>query len=294
MHTFLNALVRGIADGAVYSLIALPFALLVRSTRVFNLAQADISVLGILIAVEFGSSSRLGLLLAAVIAMAAGAVIGAGTHTFAIRPLRRRREELYGPLVATLAVSIILETFMLLRYGDVPAQLAQNPISGRIGLGGYGNITVYELILVGLALALGVVGELWIRRADMGLKWRAMGEEPTLAASRGIYLRRTELISFIVAGVASGLVGVLVATEVPVVYSSGLSLALTVFLVLGFVGADNLGVVALGGIGIGCLEQLLTAYTSASITQVCEVALLLVWLLIFPAGGLSRVGLRRV
>lgn len=294
MEQFTNALISGIPLGAVYGLLALPVALLMRATRIFNIAQANISVLGILLAVEFGHRSNFGLLLAGILAVILGAIIGGATHTFAIRPLRRRSEELYTPLVATLAVSIILEVLMLLRYGDVPVELSREPIAGIIHITGITTISFYELVLITLALVVGVVSEIWIRRTDIGLKWRAMGEEPLLASLRGISLRRSELLLFILAGAASGLVGVFISTEVPVIYSSGISLALTVFLVLGFMGTSNLVLIPVGGLALGCVQQLLTAYTSSSVMQLGEVGLLIVWLLVFPTGGLAKAVLRDV
>jgi branched-subunit amino acid ABC-type transport system permease component len=87
-----------------------------------------------------------------------------------------------------------------------------------------------------------------------------------------------EAACFIVGGIASAIVGFLIASEVPIRADQGLDFALKAFLVMGFVGLDRPLGGAIGGLVLGMTEAVLLDHLNSGVTNAVLVGALIVWL----------------
>jgi branched-chain amino acid transport system permease protein len=285
VEAFVDALARGAVTGAVYGLIVFPFVFLWRSTRVFSFVQAPISIFAALVIIELG----LGAATAAMV-VAAGAVLGALAYYVAVVPVRRRGDDTHGTLVSTLALGLLIQAILLAVFGGL-AQVADTPFAAHgFQLFTGTSFSYYSVALVVLCLALGGGASVFLNRSDLGVQWRAMGDDRVLARTRGVRVRAMETQCFAIGGAVSAAVGVLVASQVPIAAPEGLSLALKAFLVMGFVGLDRPWAGAVGGLGLGMTEAVLLNYVNAGLTNVLLVGALMLWLV--GRGGVGAQAVR--
>ena len=286
MTELADAIARGLVTGAVYGLIVLPFIFLWRSTRVICLSQAQISIFAALITINVGANFA-----GAGLALAIGLGLGIVTYAIAVFPVRRHGDEdFHGTLVSTLALGLLIQALLLAVYGGL-AQVGSTPFgSPEFTLFTGTSFSYYSWGLVALCLLAGIGASLFLSRSDLGVQWRAIGDDRILASVRGIRVTRMELICFVVGGVASAAVGFLVASQLPIRADAGLGFALKAFLVMGFVGLDRPWAGAVGGLALGVGEAILLDHVTASLTSVLLVGALIVWLLM--KGGVSARAVR--
>ncbi len=128
---FLTALVAGLAVGSVYGLIALSYTVLFNSTSIFNIAQGDLMMAGVLVSyfcLDRWHLPQVGALLAIIAVVVALSLI---EERVAVRPFLRRPGIGLGWFIATLAFSLIIETVASNIYGQNPVV----PIPGALGNG---------------------------------------------------------------------------------------------------------------------------------------------------------------
>ncbi|MFM8350545.1 MAG: ABC transporter permease subunit, partial [Actinomycetales bacterium] len=106
MVDFLDYLLGGISSGAVIALMAIALVLVWRSTRVVNFAQAGQAMFTTFIALAVYTQTS-NWLLALVIAIVAGAILGLVVHVLVMRPVRRQDGS--GAIIATFGVLIALQ-----------------------------------------------------------------------------------------------------------------------------------------------------------------------------------------
>ncbi|SDT26943.1 ATP-binding cassette domain-containing protein [Microlunatus soli] len=115
--------------------------------------------------------------------------------------------------VATLGMLFLLVGITLAVNGGLTVPIPRS--SGFLLLGqGWLAHSVPVIVLAAVA-AVAVVTLIW-RRAVLGLRLRAVGDDAAVAGLRGVPVRRTALAGLLISGALSGLAGVMIAS-----YSSG-------------------------------------------------------------------------
>ncbi len=196
METALQVVVSGVLAGAEYALAAVGMTLIFGVGRVLNLAHGSFFALGAYIAYQ---SAALGLsaVVAALPAVAAGALLGAAVERALVRPLRA------DPLVAATALlgfAFLAEEGFSLVWGaashSVPLRLPTFFI-GRIVLS-----VEQSLAVAAVVAALGIMA-LYLRTRS-GLAFRATAANAEIAQLAGVDVRRFQTVTFAVAcGMAS-------------------------------------------------------------------------------------------
>src|SRR5262245_52866812 len=90
MEKLLAVLLSGSVNGLVYALVGLAFALIYRVEKTINLALGECTAVGALLAYELVVARDVNLVLAGLVVMAAGAVIGGVTEVGVLRRMRSR------------------------------------------------------------------------------------------------------------------------------------------------------------------------------------------------------------
>jgi branched-chain amino acid transport system permease protein len=264
----LQAVVTGLAAGAVYGLVALGFTLVHRLTRVLNFAHGDL-VVGALFAavlVTVGTTPVVtsppvasGLLQVAV-ALAAGAGGAVLLHLVAVRP---NRTSPAGWVAGTLAAGLLAREALGLAFTREAYALADPLRLDRLGLVTLpGGATVEGRLFAVLAigLAAGVAVERFAQRSRTGRAMRAVADDPQTAALVGIPAERLVLLAFALAGLLAGLAGVLSGPGGRATVAGGVILGLkgTAAALLGGLGSLRGALVA--GPALGVAETLATSW----------------------------------
>ena len=278
---------------SIYALISCGYVLIYRTSRVLSLAHGELMMLG-----AYGLFTTASLFAAhPVIAIGASAVLAAviGVLVYAVLMRRMTGEAILAAVLTTIALGILLRGLMVLLWG---AQ-EQHPIQA-LGLAnrsiaiGPARVSAAALGLI-LATA-AVYAGLWafLRFSVWGIRMRAAGQNPLLAAQRGIGLHGIYALAWALATFTAGIAGMLIACD------SALSQTMVVIGLKAFPaalvgGLDSLLGALLGSLIVASAEVLLIHYVDPLLSDVVPFLVLLAMLVVRPWGLLgSREELDRV
>lgn len=244
----------GIATGAIYALIGLGLTLVYTTTRVINVAIGDLAAIGALIAASLVGAG-LGLILAFVAALAAGAALGGGMYQLTIRPAQRRGGDVLTLLIVTIAIHLVLVGSAAVIWGTGSYTLPAFTVGPPVDL--LSAAVTRQSLWIVCAAAL-IFGALWtfFSRSALGKGLVASAVNPLGARLSGIPVVRMGFFAFTLGGVLAAAAGVLFAPQTLATYDMGLALSLAGFVgaVLGRLGSYSITVV--GCLGLGVLESL--------------------------------------
>jgi len=274
-----ESIISGAAAGAIYGLIGLGFSLAYRTTRVINFAQGDLVTLGGYFTLWF-VGRHLPLALAAAASMVSVAFITALMERSVLRPLYRA--SLAYPILATVGLSIIIENLIRVFAGPLPLYVP-GFFSGVTEAGG---IRIFNsnigILVVSMAVGLGMVA--FIERTNIGRGMRVVAHDHEVAALLGIPANRLLPAAFAMSGGAAALAGVLIAPQLTLSPSMGLSLGINGFTAAVLGGLGSMPGAILGGLFIGVAENVAVLYAPPGLKDGVAYAVLILVLLIRVQG----------
>jgi branched-chain amino acid transport system permease protein len=300
----LQALLSGLAAGAVLGLVALGFTVVAGTVRVLHLAHGDVviaavftGVLGVLgttpvaVALSPGAAAVLVLLV-----LGAGALLSVAVALLAVRPHlpdvgAGRRGDALGWVAGGVAAGLLLREglgLLLPQQGYVvpdPLRLDALSSTGVFLLPGDQVLSARVPAVLALALLAGLLVERLLVRSRFGKALRAVADDPDAAALCGVPARRVVLQVFALAGLLAAFAGLLDApgrTSLSVDDGVVLGLAGIAAALLGGLGSPRGAL--LGGLAVGLLQSLVVTALDARFTDVVPLALLVLLLAVRPEG----------
>lgn len=299
----LQAVVSGLALGAVYGLVGLGFTLVWSLTRVLAFAHGDLVVGAVLVAVvavvgttpvaiapAVGSSVAL-----VVLALAAGVALSVASYAVAVRPFldrSQRSADVLGWTAGSVTFGLVVRTALALALPAAayavpdPLHLDALTSSGSLALPGGGTVAVRAFPVLGVALAIAVAADRLLTHSRAGRAMRAVADDADAAALCGVGVERAVVTAFALAGLLAAVAGVLDAPGHAVTVDSGavLGLAGAAAAVLGRLGSAR-GAVA-GGLGLGVATELVAVapHLGASWSTLLPLAVLVAALALRPEG----------
>ena len=280
-----QAFADAIALGALYGLVAVGIGLVFGVLRLVNFAYGELITIGAyVLAFTYGWPRVVSILLCigAVVALALA------QELVAFRPMRRRGATPATMLVATFAVSFLLQAIYLLAFGSRGQIVGVlGPLNQAFTIRGVDIrwITVVTVVtgIVLLALTAGV-----LERTSVGLHIRAAAIDFRTSRILGVRANRVILLSFVISGVLAAAVSVLYTVSNPLVQPS-MGVPITIFALVGVVvgGMDRLWSAALGGFFVGLVYGLLSdlmSSTSSVYLPAVVYGLVIVVLVVRPGG----------
>jgi neutral amino acid transport system permease protein len=293
--TALRVLVDGIRFGLVIGITGVGLSLIFGTTGLTNFAHGELVTIGAVLAWTLNVTFGLQLIWATLLAIVAGAALGAATDLAIWRPMRRRRAGLIAQLVISIGLALALRYLVLIYFGGRSESLADytNQVERNYG---FISITDKDLATIVISLAVLVGVALLLQRTRIGKAMRAVADNRDLAASSGINVERVVLFVWILAGALAALGGVLFGLSElggTVQYEMGFNLLLLMFagVILGGLGTAYGAL--LGCLVVGVLVQVSAQVIPVDLKYVGGLAVLIVILVIRPQGLLgsrARIG----
>ncbi|MEX3809645.1 branched-chain amino acid ABC transporter permease [Paraburkholderia sp. BR13439] len=293
MEFFVEVLVGGLLAGAMYSVVAIGFVLIYKASGIFNFAQGALVLFGALTyvcMVERGIAPWLAIL----ITLAALVVIAVLTGRLVLRPLVNRPPITL--FMATLGLSLILEGAAQLLWGAQVHGLELGIDDKPLRLGGV-MISKFDLFAAAVAGALVIGLSALTRYSRLGLKLRAVADDPLAALAVGVRLPQVWAIVWALAGFVSLVAGLLWGARLGVQFSLSLVVlkALPVLIIGGF---SSITGAIVGGLLVGASEKLAEVYLGAIIGDGIEnwfpYVIAMLFLLARPAGLFGEPAVERV
>ena len=290
MDTFFKQLVNGLSLGSIYALIALGYTMVYGIVKLINFAHGGVMMIGAYtgyFVLTAPGPTPLGLVLAFLGAMVVCAVLSIAIERCAYRPLRTAPR--LNSLITAIAVELILQNAMrvLPFVGPNPRQFPT--METKFFTFGSVQISNIQLIVIISSAVLMVILNYIINYTKTGRAMRAVSYDLGAASLMGVNVNRTIAITFVIGSVLAGAGGVLYATAYPQVdpfmgYIPGLKAFVAA--VLGGIGSIPGAMV--GGVILGIAETMTKAYISSQYADAISYCILIVILLVKPAGLLGK------
>lgn len=268
---------------AIYALISCGYVLIYRVSRVLSLAHGELMMLG-----AYGLAATASLFsghpLVAIAASAALALL-VGVLVYVVLMWRMTGESVLAAVLATIALGILLRGAMTLVFGTQTRypleELGWTNIS--IAVGGSARISAAGLVLlVGTAAVYGGLF-VFLRASRWGIRMRAAGQNPLLAAQRGIRLHGIYALAWGLATFTGGMAGMLIACDAGV-ESTLVTIGLKSFPAALVGGLDSLLGALVGAWIVASAEVLMINYVDSLLSDVVPFFVLLAMLVVRPWG----------
>lgn len=283
--------ISGVMIGVLYALMALGITFIYSIMRMINWAMGEFYMIGSYIqyvAVAFLLGPNYWWL--AVIVSAAGTgLIGYLLEPILIRPMHQRpmeRRDDYATVV-TIALLLLLRSLAVAVVGPYQFRPETNlPIVWLGPLPQEGARVAASLCaLIALGLFAWVIKSTWV-----GLALRATAQNRIGAQTSGVDVYRLDAIAFAIGVALAGLAGALLAPLFMVYPTNGLVTTVKGFEIIVIGGLGSIPGALIGGLLLGIVESLGTAFISSPYQNVYGFVLVLIILLVRPAGLFGERG----
>ena len=284
---FLSYLISGVSLGSVYAIIALGYTMVYGIAKMLNFAHGDVIMVGGYISLLAMSSLGLPWWVGVLLAMVVCTVLGVIIEGLAYKPLRAAPS--LAVLITAIGVSYFLQNAAQLIWGASP--MSYTPIvSGSLQLFGEQLSISYVSLLTIVVCAVIMVGlTLFTSKSKMGKAMRACSEDKGAAQLMGINVNRTISLTFAIGSALAAIAGVLLCSfNTSLMPTTGSMPGIKAFTAAVFGGIGSIPGAMLGGILLGVIEILGKAYVSTELGDAFVFAVLIVVLLVKPAGLLGK------
>ena len=282
---FLSYLIIGVSLGSVYAIIALGYTMVYGIAKMLNFAHGDVIMVGgyisLLSMTSLGLPWWAGVLLAILVCTVLGVVI----EGLAYKPLRASPS--LAVLITAIGVSYFLQNAAQLLWGASP--MSYTPIvSGSLAVGGL-SISYISLVTIVMCVVIMPALTLFTEKTRTGKATRACSEDTGAAQPRGIALYRTISLTFAIGSALAAIAGVLLCSfNTSLMPTTGSMPGIKAFTAAVFGGIGSIPGALLGGVLLGIIESLAKAYISTQLANSIVFAVLIVTLLVRPAGLLGK------
>ena len=288
----LQLTISGLANGCVYGLIALGFALIYKAAEQVNFAQGDLMMFGAFVALGLGNEAHLALpfwlaCLGAIVAMAA---LGWLLERAVLRQVFGQSQ--IAVIILTIALGFLLRFVAGLVWGHDPLTL-ESPIAGANQRFGGLVLGLDELTVIAMTIVLTGLLFVFFSRTRLGIAMQASSQNQLAAYYMGIPVKRIHGLAWALAGAIAAVAGILFASKGSIDPNAGL-LGIKAFAAAVIGGFGSLPGALAGGLIVGLIEPFAARYIAAGYSQVSPYAVMILVLLFRPRGLVAQVRAKKV
>ncbi len=291
---FLLLMSNGILIGLMYSLIALGFVLVYKSTDAINFAQGEfVMIAGFVVAVALGVYGA-PLWLSIIVGLAGMIGFGFGLERVVLRRLIGR--PIVAVIMATIGLAAVLRGVGPLTWGAETRPLVL-PIPDEPIV--WGPLFIPPIQLLGALVSLGFLGAFgwFFLKSRKGIAMRAVADNQQVAMAMGINVERYFALAWAMAGVVSALGGIIWGNLLGVDVHLAL-VGFKVFPVVILGGLDSVPGAILGGLIIGIVENVaagyIDPYVGGGTKDFVPYVLMIIVLMVRPYGIFGKAIIERV
>ncbi|MBK8456524.1 MAG: branched-chain amino acid ABC transporter permease [Phyllobacteriaceae bacterium] len=300
MEYFVQQLVNGLTLGSIYGLIAIGYTMVYGIIGMVNFAHGDIFMVGAFVAlivfllltsVFVGVHVVFFLLVMMVVAMVMTSLYNWAIERLAYRPLRGSFR--LAPLITAIGMSIALSNFVQVAQGprNKPIPPLVNQIYEFAGI----TFSLKQVIIVVVTAILLAIFWYIVNKTPLGRAQRACEQDRKMAALLGVDVDRTISITFIMGAALAAVAGTLYLMYYGVVvFSDGFTPGVKAFTAAVLGGIGSIPGAVIGGLLIGFIESMWSAYFSIDYKDVAAFSILAIVLIFMPSGLLGRPEVEKV
>ena len=283
---FLTYLINGISLGSVYAIIALGYTMVYGIAKMLNFAHGDVIMIGGYMAYCAASYLGWGAPMSILLSIVVCTVLGIVIERLAYKPLRQATS--LAVLITAIGVSYFLQNAALLIWTSNPKsfpdmlKLPSVNLAG-VKISGIAIVTIVACVVIMIALTL------FTGKTKMGKAMRAVSEDKGAAQLMGINVDGTISLTFAIGSGLAAIAGFLLCSAYPTLMpTTGAMPGIKAFTAAVFGGIGSIPGAFLGGILLGVIEIFAKAYISTQLSDAIVFAVLIIVLIVKPAGLLGK------
>jgi branched-chain amino acid transport system permease protein len=305
MEVFVQQLINGITLGSIYGLIAIGYTMVFGIIGMVNFAHGDVFMVSAFVALIallilttwLGVTSMvLALFIVMIVAMIFTSLVNWTIERLAYRPLRGSFR--LAPLISAIGMSIFLSNFVQVTQGPrnkpIPP-LLRDVITVMEGNGYDVTISYRQLIIWAITAILLAAFWYLVTKTSLGRAQRACEQDQKMAALVGVDVDRTIAITFVIGAALAAVAGTMYLMYYGVVsFYDGFVPGIKAFTAAVLGGIGSLPGAVIGGLLIGLIETMWSAYFSIDYKDVAAFSILAITLIFLPQGLLGRPEVEKV
>lgn len=284
MTEWLQLLVSGLTLGSIFSLVALGFVTIYRTSKIVNMAQGSFVMLGTMITYSFLNELGWPFWLSGLVSIVGVMVLGVLLFQVILKPMLKSPPA--AMILLTIALSLLLENLALLKWGGYGLGLP--PFTGETSIQ-LGTVFIPPQTLWVLGITIVVVAALYFldNHTLLGKRMTATATRPAAASLCGVSPVLMMIVAFAISAGIGAIGGVSIGSLVPIAFTTGGLIGLNGFVaaILGGWGSSAGAVV--GGFTLGILESLFTGIVPAGYKDALAFVLLIIVVYFRPSGLLG-------
>ncbi|WP_176038051.1 branched-chain amino acid ABC transporter permease [Brucella tritici] len=302
MEYFFQQVINGLALGSIYGLIAIGYTMVYGIIGMINFAHGDVFMLGafmalivfLIITTFIGALPiALMLLLMMVVAMLLTGLWSWTIERVAYRPLRGSFR--LAPLITAIGMSIALSNFVQVTQGPRNKPVPQLLNGSYNILGTNVTISLKQVVVIVVTAVLLTIFWCIVNRTSLGRAQRACEQDRKMAALLGINVDRVISLTFVMGAMLAAVAGTLYLSFYGVIsFADGFIPGVKAFTAAVLGGIGSLPGAVVGGLLIGLIEALWSAYFSIDYKDVAAFSILAIVLIFMPSGILGRPEVEKV
>src|SRR6478736_6156977 len=304
MDYFAQQLINGLVLGSIYGLIAIGYTMVYGIVGMINFAHGDVFMIGgfialitFLILISLGLTAiPLILLVVLLVSMAITALYGWTVERIAYRPLRHSFR--LAPMLSAIGMSFVLTNFSQVAQGarvkPVPPIITGGHTLHEGAEGFVVQLSNVQIVVVTTIVLLALFTWL-VSSTRLGRDMRACEQDQTMASLLGVDVDRTISMTFVIGAALAAVAGMMYLLYYGQVdFNMGFVAGIKAFTAAVLGGIGSLPGAMLGGLAIGLIETLWSAYFSVEYKDVAAFSILIVVLIFLPTGLLGRPEVEKV
>jgi len=273
----------GLVIGCIYALIALGFSLIYRASGLMNFSQGDILTIGAFVGYTFYAVLRLPFIVAFMLTIVFQVALGMLIERSVIRRLLGKNVDGIYIVLATIAVSYMLQNGAMLGWGT--RIFYYPPIFSVLSVRILNvNIQSEAAFCIVVSVVLMIALHIFVKYTAYGTAMRASAMDAKAAKACGVDPAMTTALTWGISAAIAGLGGMLIGPVYGIFLTLGAAIGRKGFAGAVIGGFGNMYGALLGGVLLGVIETVTSAYISSVYKDVVSYGLLMVFLFVKPTG----------